>query len=513
MGARDDSDSVFLMAILGFEEEKMKNFVAIVLLILSVGPTLGQPKIIFDDYFIDKAMRIDLYQIGDAKEEIITIDHIYQEEIWPGSKKNLFDPFNNGRYAVKVYDLASNEMIYSWGFDCMLGEYKTTAPAQSGIKRTFNRSLRIPFPKLPVLLVIEGRDKKNILHPLFTGQIDPSDYHIIKETTKSSDYIHEALKSGDPHKKVDLIFLAEGYTPEDREKFISDVDRFSGYLFEIEPYKSKKEKFNVYGFFRPSPERAMDEPRQGIFKKTILNASFNAFDLDRYMLTEEGKKLREMAGQVPYDAIVILVNSKRYGGGGIYNDYCITTVDSASSKRVFLHEFGHSFAGLADEYYSSEVAYNEFYPKGIEPLEPNITALLNPEQVKWKDLLSPGIPIPTDWGKEMRENLQAERQKNSRAMKTEIEAAKQKGLSEKEIKKIEERYKKMDKDIARRIEEVKKKYSHLEDKVGVFEGAGYAAKGLFRPMINCLMISSPKEEFCLVCQKAIAQMIDYYSQD
>lgn len=491
----------------------MKYRLFMISILLTSCIIFGQSQVQFDDFFIDKALRIDFYHIGDAKEEIITIDHLYQEGIWPETKKNLIDPFNYGRYAGKVYDIASNRLIYSKGFDCMFGEYKTTAPALNGVKKTFNRSLRIPYPKHPVLLVIESRDKQNLLHPLYKERIDPSDYHIIKETTQSKDYIYEALKNGEPQNKVDLVFLAEGYIGEDREKFQSDVDRFAGYLFQTEPYKSAKEKFNVYGIFRPSEERSMDEPRQGSYKKTSLNASFNAFDLDRYMLTEEGKRLREIAAQVPYDTIIILVNSKRYGGGGIYNDYCITTVDNTASKRVFLHEFGHSFAGLADEYYTSEVAYSDFYPRGVEPLEPNITALLNPEQVKWRDLLSPDLPIPTDWGKEKIESLQAERQKTRQAMAKEVESAKQKGLSEREIKKIEGKYQDLDKAINKRLEEVRKQYGYLEGKVGVFEGAGYAAKGLYRPMVYCLMISSPRDEFCLVCQKAIAYMIDYYSKE
>ncbi|MGB8953610.1 MAG: M64 family metallopeptidase [Candidatus Aminicenantales bacterium] len=176
--------------------------------------------------------------------------------------------------------------------------------------------------------------------------------------------------SGDPHEKVDLAFIAEGYAAEDKDKFKTDTDRFAGYLFGIEPYKSARDKFNVYGVLRPSPERAMDEPRQGVYKKTVLNASFNAFDLDRYMLIEKDHRLHEITARVPYDAIIVLVNSKRYGGGSIGFDYCVTTVDHASSRRVFVHELGHSFAGLADEYYASEVAYNDFYPKGEHPFNP-----------------------------------------------------------------------------------------------------------------------------------------------
>ena len=483
----------------------------IILLLGGMTAFSGLAQVLFDDYFVDKAMRVDLYQVGDGKDEIITIDHLYQEGVWPESRKHLLDPFGYGRYTVKLYDVASNRLIYSRGFDGMFGEYKTTTPALNGIKRVFKRSVRVPYPKQPVLFVIEMRDKKNLLHPLFNETIDPGDYHIIKETTAAGDFVYEAQKIGDPHELVDLVFIAEGYLAEDRDKFKADVDRFVSYLFAIDPYKSARDRFNINGIFRPSSERAMDEPRQGVFKKTNLNASFNAFDLDRYMLIEEGHRLREIAAQAPYDAIVVLVNSKRYGGGGIYNDYCVTTVDHASSKHVFLHEFGHSFAGLADEYYLSDVAYNDFYPKGVEPLEPNITALLNPAQVKWKDLLSPGLAVPTDWGKEKIEALQMELQKNRQAQAGEIEKAKQKGLPEAKIKKIEEKYKEAGKAIVKRIEDVRKEYSYLDGKVGVFEGAGYAAKGLYRPMVYCLMIFNPKDEFCLVCQRAIALMIDYYS--
>lgn len=472
-------------------------------------PALAQ--VAFDDYFVDKAMRIDLYHVGDAKDEIVTIDHICQESIWPESRTHLIDPFGYGRYAVKVYDIASNRLIYSRGFDSMFGEYKTTTPALNGVKRVFERSVRIPYPKRPVLFVVEMQDKKHLLHPLFSETIDPSDYRITKETTAAGDFIYEALKNGDPHGKVDLVFIAEGYLAEDKDKFKSDVDRFAAYLFTIEPYKSNKSKFNIYGVFRPSPERAMDEPRQGVFHKTVLNASFNAFDLDRYMLIEQGHRLHEIAAQVPYDVIVVLVNSKRYGGGSICLDYCVTTVDHAASKQVFVHELGHSFAGLADEYYASEVAYNDFYPKGVEPTEPNITALLDRENVKWKDLLSPGISVPTEYGKEKIESLQAERRKNREAQAKEIELTRQKRQPEAPVKKIQEKYREVDKTILKQIEDVRKQYASLNDKVGVFEGAGYASKGLYRPMIYCLMISSPKDEFCLVCQRAIARMIDYYA--
>jgi hypothetical protein len=462
----------------------------------------------YEDYFLDQSLRVDLYFAGDAKEEAITLDSLHVEPVWAGSRAALIEPFERGRNTVKVYEIASNRLIYKRGFDTMFGEYRTTAPALAGVKRVFPRSVCIPLPKRSVLFVIESRDRTNIPHPVFTTAIDPSDYHIIRESPATGDMIYEALKNGDPQDKVDLVFLAEGYTLEDKDKFKSDVDRFMGLLFKVEPYKSAKASFNIRGVFRPSPERGMDEPRQGRYRRTVLDASFNAFDLDRYMLIEQGHRLRAMAGQVPYDAIVVLVNSPRYGGGGIYNDYAVSTVDNR--RVVFIHEFGHSFAGLADEYYASEVSYNDFYPKGVEPLEPNITALLDPANVKWKHLLSPGIAVPTEYGKDRMEAVLAEAAKNRQAGRDELDRAKQDKLPEAKIKAIQEKYRKLGQEAMKKIGDIRKEYADLEDKVGVFEGAGYAAKGLYRSQIYCIMISSPKQEFCAVCREAIRRMITFY---
>ena len=471
----------------------------------------GQTSAAFEDDFLDKAMRLDLYQVGDAKNELITLDRVHQEDTWPESKTELLDPFGYGRYAVRVYDIASNRPIYWRGFDSMFGEYKTTTPAINGVQRVCQRSVRIPWPRRPIRLVIEARDRQNLLHPLFIRTIDPADYHIIRERPVAGDFVYEALKNGPPDQKVDLVFVAEGYTAGDAEKFRADVDRFAGLLFATEPYKSLKSSFNIRGVLRPSAEQAMDEPRQGVYRKTVLDASFNAFDTDRYMLTGQNYALREIASGVPYDTIVVLVNSQRYGGGGIYNDYCITTVDSARSAQVLVHEFGHSFAGLADEYYASDVAYNDFHPKGVEPLEPNITALLDPDRLKWKDLLSPGIKIPTEYGKEQIEALQAERQKTRQAISRELDEAKKGKATEAQFKALEQKLEAADKASASRIDDVRKQYAGLENKVGAFEGAGYASQGLYRPMMYCLMISNPKNEFCLVCQRAITRMIQYYA--
>jgi len=493
-----------------------RPFLALAVLILVLPPAAAaapapQPQPPFDEFFLDKALRVDLYQSGDAKSETITLHRIAEEALWPESKAGLIPPFDYGRYAFRIYDAASNRLIFSRGFDTMFAEYKTTSPALAGTVRVFERSVRFPLPKRPVLFVVEQRDKRNLFHPVFDRIIDPADYHIVREKPATADWVYEALITGDPHERVDFVFLAEGYLAGDRDKFKSDVDRMTAALFSVEPYRSMKDRFNVRAVFRASADRGMDEPRQRSYKKTVLSASFNAFDLDRYMLIEEDHLMHDIAAEVPYDVLAVLVNSPRYGGGSIGLDYCVTTVDHPSSPQVFVHELGHSFAYLADEYYQSEVSYNDFYPKGVEPLEPNITALLDPSHVKWADLLSPGIAIPTEYGKDRIEALQAELRDNRAALGKALEAAKKESASDKELKGIETKFKASGEALSAKIAAIRAEYASLVDKVGVFEGAGYASKGLYRPMIYCIMIGNPKNEFCRVCQRAIARMIDFVS--
>lgn len=489
----------------------MKNSVVIIALFFAPAVLFAQQEVNFDDYFIDKTMRIDFFQTGDADEEIITIDQIYQQGAWAGNPKKLIDNLNQGLYYIKVYDIASNKLIYSRGFNCIFGEYKTTIPAKNGVKKTYHESALIPYPKMPILFVIEARDRKNILHPLFIERIDPSDVNIIKQNHNKDDKVYESLKNGDPHDKVDFVFVAEGYTAEQWDKFKKDVKRFTGVLFTIEPYKSNKEKFNVSGVFRPSAESGVDQPTRGIFKNTVVSASYNALNLPRYLLVDDNKALRDIASAVPYDAVIVMTNTDRYGGGGIYNNYCIFTSDDKRSEDIFMHEFGHAFANLADEYYGGAVAYDEFYPAGVEPLEANITALLDPNNVKWKHLLSPGIEIPTKWGKQEYETLQAERQKYRREMRAKIAELTRQGASENKIKQIQEKYEEKVAEVDEKIKQVHSKYSHLDGKIGVFEGAGYKSKGLYRSEVRVGMFSGKVLGYGKVSEEAILRIIDHLS--
>jgi hypothetical protein len=483
------------------------------LLVVFLHPVFGfsQSAVNFDRYFIDKTMRVDYFHIGNAKEEMVTLDQVYQQGFWAGSKKNLIDGFDNGRTYIKVYDSASGTLIFSKGFDSYFGEYQTTDAAGRGVKRTYHESALIPYPKGKIKLSLESRDRQNLFHPVFNDEIDPASTGILKKPVSSGVKVFELLKSGDPHQKVDIAFIAEGYTLNEEAKLKADLDRFVQVLFKLEPYKSRKNQFNIYGVFKPSDESGCDEPSHGSFKNTALNASFDSLGSERYVLTEDNKSLRDIACHVPYDTLFIMVNHKRYGGGGIYNFFCTFTVDNQWYEYLFLHEFGHSFAGLADEYYTSDVAYNEFYPKGVEPREANITALLDPKNLKWKKLATPGLAVPTPWEKDEFDRKDNAYQKVRRDINLKIATMKRSGAPAAEVAKVEAESERLSKEQADWVDAFLAK-SKFAGKVGVFEGAGYAAKGLYRPAVDCLMFTKGTKPLCPVCQEAVRRMIQYYCE-
>jgi len=490
----------------------MKRGATVLVFVLACsGWLIGHESDWFDEFFVEKTMRLDYFHGGDAKVEWITTDRIYEQGAWAGSKNHLIDRFDNGRYYVKVYDALSGKLIYSKGFDCYFAEYKTTDSALKGIKRTYHETALIPYPKQRIRFTIEIRDRKNDLNLLYTQEIDPAGIGIIRESPDTRTKMVEILKNGSPGEKVDLAFIAEGYRKEEEGLFQSDLERFTEVFLSLEPYTTYKERFNIYGVFRPSEESGCDEPCRGVFRRTAVEASFNSLGSERYLLTEDNRSLRDIAAAVPYDALIIMVNHKRYGGGGIYNFYCVFTAHNQWSEYLLLHEFGHSFAGLADEYYTSDVAYNEFYPAGVEPTEPNITALLDPTNLKWKGFLSPGIEIPTPWEKEDYDRMDNAYQQKRREINAQISKLKREGAAESEI----EKWEKEGEELFRTHQENVEAYlarSRFKDKVGAFEGAGYASQGLYRPMLDCLMFTRGKKPFCRVCAQAVIRTIKHFSE-
>jgi len=398
-----------------------KVFILFALLLFFTPLLLSQEFDYFYKNFIDETMRIDYYHIGNATEEFITMDQIYKYGIWAGSRKYLVDDLNLGRYCANIYDAESNQLIYSKGFDSYFGEYKTSSEGLEEIKKTFHESILIPYPKNKIILSMERRDEKQKLFEFFRREIDPNDVMIIRDEIKNRQVkVYAAESNGDPHSRVDIVIIGEGYSLDNKTKFEKDLRYFSDLLFSQEPYKSHADKFNIHGVYKPSEDSGIDEPRAGLFKNTVTSCTFNSMGSERYILTEDNKAVRDLASSVPYDAIYIMINHSRYGGGGIYNLFCTFTTDNQFKDYLFLHEFGHSFSGLADEYYTSDVQYNDFYPVGLEPLEPNVTALTNSSNIKWKEYLLPGIEIPTPWNKVAYDSMDYKWQAERRALNNKI---------------------------------------------------------------------------------------------
>jgi len=309
---------------------------SIVFLFLFIESTtfFAQETVNFDDYFIDKTMRIDYYHVGDANDEIVTIDQIYEYGIWAGSSKHLIDRFNNGSYYAKIFDAQSNKLLFSKGFDSYFREYKSTTAALKGKKRTYHETILIPSPKSSFIFTLERRDDKNQLFPFYSDTLDPASVDIIRQDFNDPQVtIHTIRKGGDPHKKVDVVILAEGYAESDRGKFMKDVDRVAGKFFAKEPFKSNASNFNLSAVFKASNVSGISEPRAGIHKQTALSATFNSLNSERYVLTEDNRSMRDLAAHVPYDAIFIMINHHRYGGGGIYNLFC--TFEHVEKKCIY----------------------------------------------------------------------------------------------------------------------------------------------------------------------------------
>lgn len=467
----------------------------------------------FEEYFHNKTLRIDYFHIGNNSEEIITIDRLYSYSEWGRNKKNLIDNFNNGRYYLKIYDSQNGSLLYSKGFDSYFGEYKTSDDGLNGIKKAYHESAIIPHPKNKFRFVVENRLRDNTMNEIHSSEIDPNDINIINELTNDpSVKIFKSLSSGNPENKVDVVILGEGYTSSEESKFKSDLEKFTATFFKLEPYARNKNKFNVYGVLKPSVESGTDLPMHNVFKNTVLNTTFNSLGSERYLLTEDNKTMHNLAAYVPFDAIYIMVNHDRYGGGGIYNLFCTFTADNQFQDYLFIHEFGHSFAGLADEYYTSDVAYNEFYPEGVEPVEANITRLMDPENVKWKNLTTDKIELPTPWEKENFDKMDLEWQAERRAINNKIAELTRNREDEKVIAELRAEYDKKDREHSKVVDSYLKS-SKFYGKVGAYEGAGYASKGLYRSMLDCIMFSKGTKPFCKVCEAAIEKVINFYAAE
>ncbi len=451
----------------------------------------------YQKYFSDKTMRVDYFHTGTKSQEYFSVDQIFEEGVWPGSKINLVDTLNLGEYLFKITDLSTNQVIFSRGYCTIFNEWQTTDEANTGINKTFHETVRFPFPLKKIQLTINRRDKQMFFKEIFSIIIDPNNpVSVNKEIRKNDFKVTQLMNNGSPNEKVDILIIGDGYKKEEMQKFRDDARKLNDHMFNTSPFKERKKDFNVWTIEVISDDSGIDLPDKNIWKNTPLGTTYNYFGSSRYVLTENNKNLRDISSATPYDFINILVNDDRYGGGGIFNLYTTTyTKPDAPGKEwqieyVYVHEFGHSFGGLGDEYYSSQVSYTDFYSKGIDPWEPNVTPIKEKENLKWKHLVSEDTPIPTHWEKAEYDSLERERQKLDRL--------------------APDYYQKRE-PLINQAKEILKN-SKYSNKVGLFEGAGYISEGLYRPAIDCRMFSLSLTDFDSVCRAAISKMIDFYSK-
>ena len=331
-----------------------------------------------------------------------------------GKSEPCHRPKQLGIYQFEVRETSSGKLLYSRGFNSVFGEWKTTEEALHG-NRTFSESLRFSAPDAPVEVSLKERGESGF-HEVWKIAIDPRDKFIERGRPPSPGALLELQKMGVPASKVDLLVLGDGYTAAERGKFEKDARQFMEVLFATQPFRAHRSDFNVWGLCPTAEESGVSRPSSGIYRRSPLGASYDTFGTERYVLTTENRALRDVASFAPYEFIEILVNGQIYGGGGIFNQFATVAIDNLWSGYVGVHEFAHHFAALADEYYTSDVAYLS-QAKKTEPWEPNVTALLDPTNLKWRDLVSPGTPVPTPWNKEEFDQFERDIQKQRKELR------------------------------------------------------------------------------------------------
>ncbi len=438
-----------------------------------------------------RTFRVDYYHTGNATEERFALDRLVLEPLpFPGRPDRPLDDTNLGKYFFEVREVATNRVVYSRGFASVYGEWETTAEALRQ-HRAFSESLRFPAPSAPVQVVLKKRGAGNVFREVWSLVVDPKDPTIDDSPPPPAKVIDLAI-GGAPQDKLDLLLVADGYTQKEQAKFEKDARRLVELLFTYSPFKERRADINVRGLFAATAQSGISRPLTGKHRRSPVGATYDAFGSERYILSFENRSLRDLAANAPYESMAIVVNAETYGGGGIFNLYATVAADSMWAGYIFVHELGHHLAALADEYFTSDTAYlpDEAH---LEPWEPNVTA--DPTGAKWKSYLTPSVPLPTPWPhdefsrtaksyQDQRKKVRAENQPEA-AMDA-LFVAQQKA------------------------ETALLATAKHAGAVGVFEGANYSAKGLYRSQMDCIMFSRNRVPFCKVCQHALERVFELY---
>ena len=425
----------------------MKKHILFLLCLIAVSSTRAQ---VFADHFADKTLRVDYIFNGNASGQAICLDGVSALPTWAGRKHHLAELPLQGNGQIVMRNAASGKTIYTTSFSSLFQEWLETDEARN-VTKGFENTFLLPYPLQPVEIEITLLDPRRNVRASMKHIVHPNDV-LIEQKGNSHITPHKYLLHNDsPEKCIDVAILAEGYTLQEMQAFYEDADIACKSIFDHEPFKSMKKRFNVVAVASPSTDSGVSVPRLNEWKHTAFSSHFSTFYSDRYLTTSRVKAIHDALAGIPYEHIIILANTEEYGGGGIYNSYTLTTAHHPMFRPVVVHEFGHSFGGLADEYFYDNDVMTDTYPLDIEPWEQNISTQVD-FAAKWKDMLSENTPVPTP-------------------------------------------------------AEVSENYP-----TGVYEGGGYSAKGIFRPAENCRMRTNEYPAFCPVCQRALRKIIEFYTE-
>lgn len=409
----------------------MKKIIAFVLILVAAVPVSAQT---FEEYFCDSTLRLDYIFAGNQQQQNIYLDKLNSMPGWYGKHKRLTEVPVEGNGQIIACDHKSGRVVYRNSFSTLFQEWLTYDEAAIS-QRSFENVFLMPMPKDTVDVTVKLFNSRREVITEMTHMVVPTDILIHRIGYSKTTPYDVLLSPKDTGNCINVAFVAEGYTETEMDGFIADCNTAMDALFAHEPFKSLKDRFMITAVKSASAESGTSEPSKGMWKNTALGSHFDTFYSDRYLTTLNLKTLHDVLAGTPYEHIIVLVNTSNYGGGGILNSYNLSMTQHKLFKPVVVHEFGHSFAGLADEYAYEWESLN-FYPTDIEPWEPNITTCVDFNS-KWADLMG----------------------KNG---------------------------------------------------VGLFEGAGYSMKGVYRPVESCRMRDNLNPEFCPVCQRAIRKVIEFY---
>ena len=463
----------------------LRNLLSLLALCASASALAAQPA----------TMRVDYLHSGNALDEHYALERVVVEPLpWPGNLRQTIDTTNRGNNMVEVVDAKTGKLLYSRGFSTVFAEWRSTEEA-ARINRGFEESVRFPRPEQPVRVRILKRDERNLFSVVWTADVNPDAQDVIRKQPPAPVKPIGIRVNGPSEDKVDLLIVGDGYTQAEMKKFEAAARRLADHLFQVSPFKERAKDFNVWALALPTQESGVSRPSTGVHHASPLGTRYDIFGSERYVLTTDNRALRELAQNAPYEFIEILVNNETYGGGGIFGQFSTAAANNDWANYLFVHEFGHHFAGLADEHYTSPVAYQSGTARP-EPWEPNATALRDPAQLKWKKFVTAATPLPTPWPKAAYETASRAYQKQ----RAELRAGQR---PESEMSAL----------FSKDLSESTAMFSRDPQfhAVGAFEGANYEASGYYRPQMQCIMFDR-SEKFCAVCADAISTIIDLYSR-